>query len=265
MEELQPLRNFDVERTDSVVCVTIDTTAKRNALTERAFEEFLTVVTALNQDEKCRCVVLTGTNGVFSAGADVNGFRTADDSAVWVRRMAELFHSSIQELRELSVPLVVGVNGVASGGGFGIALHGDLVLMADSARFEYGYPQVGLPGDGGITYQLPRRVGVHTAIEIALLQPRIDAESAVEMGLATESVGDDAFRSRLAEIASDLAEGPTRAYGLVTTLLGESTSNTLAEQLAAETRAMATAATTADHREGVRAFIERQSPEFKGR
>ncbi|WP_255681366.1 enoyl-CoA hydratase-related protein [Natrinema sp. SYSU A 869] len=261
---LPECENFVLERDDGIVSITIDSTTKFNSLNDTMGDELLEIASFLNADDGTRCAVMTGSDGVFCAGADVESFAEDGHRSDSVRRGASILHDAIVQFHQAGVPLVTGVNGVATGAGLGIALLGDLVLISEDARFEYGYPRLGLPGDGGATFHLPRLVGLRKAKDIALLDEPITPEEAVEWGLATESVPDDDFDARLDELARQLADGPTRAYGAVKQLLTRSFDRSLEEQLAAETDAIATAAETDDHAEGVNAFVANREPEFEG-
>lgn len=264
-QSLPACENFVLERDDGILSITIDSTTKFNSLNDAMGDELLELAAFLNVDDSVRCAVLTGSDGVFCAGADVESFAEEGHQPDSVRRGASILHDAIVQFHQADVPLITGVNGVATGAGLGIALLGDLVLISDEARFEYAYPRLGLPGDGGATFHLPRLVGLRKAKDIALLDRPITPEEAVEWGIATESVPDDELDDRLDELARELASGPTRAYGAAKQLLTRSFDRSLEEQLAAETDAIATAAETDDHAEGVEAFVEKREPEFRGR
>ncbi|MDY6764204.1 MAG: enoyl-CoA hydratase-related protein, partial [Halobacteria archaeon] len=148
---------------------------------------------------------------------------------------------------------------------FSLAVSGDLVVVSQDARFEYAYPRIGLTGDGGSTYFLPRLVGLRRAKEIALLDEPIDPTEAVDLGLATEAVPSDEFEERLDELSSDLATGPTKAYGAIKKLLSSSFDNALSEQMAAETDAIARMTYTQDFEKGYSAFFTDEDPDFEGK
>lgn len=268
---LPDCENFVLQRDDGVLSITIDSTSKFNSLNDVMSEELLELATYLDSDPDVRCAVMTGSDGVFCAGADVGSFDGEDEKpdagerSAGIRQGASLFHDSIVQFHQADVPLVTGVNGIAIGAGLGIAMMGDLVLLSEDAHFEYGYPRLGLPGDGGATFHLPRLVGLRRAKDIVLLDRPISPEEAVDWGLATESVPGDEFDDRLDELAGEIAAGPTRALGSVKQLLTRSFDRSIEEQLAAETDAIANAAGTDDHVEGVSAFVENRDPEFQGR
>ncbi len=253
--------HLDVERTGDVTRVTMNRPETHNAM-HRAMANDLRTVTANLHDDDSRCLVLTGTDGAFNTGADLSLLSGGSDDARTLRKIASSLHRAIENLVRAPKPVVTGVNGVAAGGGFGLAMSGDIVLLAEAARLEFAYPRVGLTGDGGSTYFLPRLVGLRRAKEIALMDEPIAPDEAVRMGLATE-VADD-FDARLAELADDLADGPTRAYGATKRLLNRGGARDLSAQMAAETDTIARMTETADYERGLASFFGDNTPEFEG-
>jgi 2-(1,2-epoxy-1,2-dihydrophenyl)acetyl-CoA isomerase len=257
--------NFQVVEDDGLWRVTIDSTSKMNAL-NRTMTEELTSLGARIDDEDPRAVLLRGSDGVFCAGGDIMDIGGADapTPSQGFRKGAAAFHDAILHIHQSEVPLVVGVDGPAVGAGLSIAMLGDYVVAHEDAYFQFGYPRIGMTGDGGTTFFLPRIVGMREAKRIALLNNRIPAPEALDRGLITETATDDAYEDRLDEVAREVAEGPSVALGKTLRLIEESHSNDIAQQLAAETEAMAEAARTDDHIEGITAFAEKRDPEFSG-
>lgn len=256
--------NLDVTADDGVVQVVLDSTGKYNSLNSDMAVELLSVATDVSADESARCVVITGSGDVFCGGADLSTFDGDETDAPMIRREASQFHDAIVELHGAGVPILSGVNGPAIGAGFSIAILADIVLMSEAAHFEYGYTRIGLPGDGGISYFLPRIVGSRRAKEIALFDETLGPEEALDLGLVTETVDPAAFDERLAELADRLASGPTTAFGTITELMTRSFDRDLERQLSAETDGIANAIHTEDYQRGLRAFGEEKSPEFTG-
>jgi 2-(1,2-epoxy-1,2-dihydrophenyl)acetyl-CoA isomerase len=257
------LDNFRLEKDDGVARVTLDS-GKANPLSEKTLNELFDASVAVNEDDDVRCVVLTGTGSFYCSGFDLSRLDGSDDDGAKLRRAVSTFHDAVIQLHQGDAPVITGVNGVAAGGGFGLALLGDVMLMSEGARLEYAYSRIGLTGDGGSTFFLPRLVGLRRATEIALLDRPVEADEAVEMGLATEAVSADEFDERLDEIAHEVAAGPTKAYGATKRLMARSFDRSLEEQLGAETEAMARATHTEDYSKGIEAFFGDDEPEFKG-
>lgn len=255
---------IDVECADGVARVTMTRPDHHNSLNREMADELAEAVPELVEDDDVRAIVLTGTGNVFNTGADLTTLEGDPTDARRLRKLASRLHQTIRHLASASNPVVTGVNGVAAGAGFGLALSGDAVLVHEDARFEFAYPAIGLSGDGGATFFLPRLVGLRRAMEITLLNEPIAAERAVEDGLATEVVPGDEFDDRLAEVAADLADGPTKAYAAIKRLLTKSYGRDLGAQLTAETDALARLATTDDYVYGHEAFFSDSEPTFRG-
>lgn len=265
MVDYSGYENFQVDVSDGIAELVIDSTSKMNALNRTMSKELLELASELAEDDDARCIVLTGSDGVFCAGGDISGFESDSSAAASFRRGASLFHDAVIQLHYAEKPIVTGVNGPAVGAGFSLALTGDITVMSEDAYLQFGYSGIGLTGDGGCTFYLPRLVGLRQAKEIALRNEEIGAERAREIGLVTETASADAFDDALADEAVTLADGPTVAYGRTKRLLTDSLGRSIEEQLAAETRMMARTAYTDDYVEGVSAFQERREPEFTGR
>lgn len=256
--------NLRVSRSDGVTTVTIDSTTPHNSLNQQLARELVDVAVHVVDDDS-RCLVLTGTDGVFSSGGALTEFSGDADDAELMRMAAATFHDAIVHLHQAEKPILVGINGPAAGAGFSLALTGDIVLVSDEATLRFAYSRIGLTGDGGVTYYLPRLVGLRKAKEIVVRDEPIGPERAVELGLATEVVPADQFDARLSTTAEQLAERPTAAVGATRRLLTESFDRSLAGQLAAETEAIAAATRTTDYRRGHAAFFDPDdSPEFTG-
>lgn len=255
---------LDVERTSGVARVTLEGTNALNALDQRTTDELLATAAELSEDDAVRCIVLTGAGDAFGAGADLAQFEGAAADAPTVRRLASTLHDAVIQLHQAEKPVVTAVKGIAAGAGFSLALVGDIVLVHEDARLDYAYARVGLTGDGGSTFYLPRLVGLRKAKEILLLDEAIDAGTAVDLGIATEAVPAAEFEARVAEVAATLADGPTKAFGATKRLMTESFNRDLAAQLAAETDTIARATRTEDYARGHAAFLGKEDPQFTG-
>ena len=258
------MEHVSLTRTEAVGRITMDRPEANNSINPEMSEELHEAAIELVEDDTIRCIVLTGIGKTFNTGADL-GVLTADaEDAALLRSMAHQLHGTISQLHRAPKPVVCGINGVAAGGGIGLGLCGDIVLIAESARFQFAYPRIGLSADGGSSYFLPRLVGLRRAQEIAFRDEPVGAEEAAEIGMATEMILDDEFEERLAEEATRLAEGPTRAHAATKALLRQSLDRQLDEQMATEAATIAGLTGTGDYQRGVEAFFAKETPEFEG-
>lgn len=256
--------NVDIRYDDNAAFVTLDGTGPMNTLDKKTLSDLLEAVVNLAEDDEVRCIAITGEGDAFSAGADLTQFEGDSCDGAEIRRLAAILHDSIVQLHQADKPVVTGINGVAAGGGFGLALTGDIVLVSEEAKLDYAYPRVGLTGDGGSTFFLPRLVGLRRAKEILLYDEPIGPQEAVDLRIATESVPADDFEKRLQEVGSQLANGPTKAFGATKQLMTESFGRDISAQLAAETDAMGEATHSEDYARGHAAFLDGGNPEFTG-
>jgi 2-(1,2-epoxy-1,2-dihydrophenyl)acetyl-CoA isomerase len=256
--------HVDVDLDDGVAHVRLARPDAHNALDVDTAIDLKDALGAATSARDVRCVVLEGTGGTFCTGADLGAFAGDETDQRRLDAVATRLHAAVKALASSDVPTISAVNGVAAGGGFGLALASDLVLVHQDARFEYSYPRVGLSGDAGATWFLPRLVGMRRAREFLLLDEPVDADDAVDMGLATETVDADDWDDRVRDVATDVASGPTKAYATAKRLLNRSYERTLNTQLTAEKDAIARLATSDDYATGYDAFFSKEAPAFEG-
>ncbi|THE64025.1 enoyl-CoA hydratase/isomerase family protein [Salinadaptatus halalkaliphilus] len=257
--------NFAVEQTeDGIAYLSIESESAMNSLNDGMTEELLWLGTELNEDDDVRCIVLRGSDGVFCAGGNITSFEEDSSAAARLRRGASFLNDVVHQLKRGETPVVTGIDGPAVGAGFALALLGDITLMHEDAYLQFGYPGVGLTGDGSATYYLPHLVGLQEAKRIALLNEKIPPAEAEEIGLVTEVADANSFDDRLEELATSLASGPTKALGSISRQLEEASARQLSEHLAHETERISKASQTEDYVEGVQAFKEKRDPDFVG-
>lgn len=253
-----------VDRDDGVGTITLDRPAANNSLDLATAEALRAAAVDLVSDDDVRCIATTGSGATFNTGADLSVLDGDASDEGTIRSLAERLHAYVSQLARAPKPVVCGVNGVVAGDGVGPSLCGDVALAAESARWEFVYPRVGLSADGGSSYFLPRLVGLRRAQEIAFRDDPLGAAEAAEIGLATEVVPDDVFAERLSEEARRFADGPTRAYAATRGLLRTSFDHGLDEHLATEAERIAGLTGTEDFAEGVEAFFADRDPVFRG-
>jgi 2-(1,2-epoxy-1,2-dihydrophenyl)acetyl-CoA isomerase len=212
-----------------------------------------------------RAVLICADGPAFTVGGDLKHFSSRrDDLSGALDEMVPGFHAALAALATLPMPVVCALQGPIAGGGLGLAFCADVVLAAPSTRFVSGFSLLGLSGDGGGTWWLPRLVGPRRAAEMMLLNRSVSADEAVEWGLATRVVDADRLHSEALSVARLLATGPAVSLAHCKRLLRESWNASLPEQLDAETAAMIDCGRTVDAREGIDAFVRRRAPQFKG-
>ncbi|MCW4460147.1 enoyl-CoA hydratase-related protein [Sphingomonas sp. BT-65] len=215
-------------------------------------------------NEGARAVLLTGEGRAFCSGADL--MARADGGPVDPADNLEFhYHPLAETLSKLPIPVVTAVNGPAAGAGVGIALAGDIVVMARSAYLLLAFSNIGLVPDCGATWLVAKSAGRAKALEMALLGEKMSADDAFDSGLVARVVEDDALLATAGEIAAKLAAKPTIALGLIRAQVKAALNSTLSETLSIEAQHQRIAGKTEDFREGVMAFIQKRPPEFKGK
>jgi len=250
-----------------VAHLTLNRPEALNALTPDQRDRLIQLFGEASADPEVRAVVLTGTGRGFCAGADLRGGaaageRVAGDVARVIRDGAQRLIAAVLDCEK---PVIAAVNGTAAGLGAHLALACDLVLAAESARFIEVFVRRGLVPDGGGAYLLPRLVGPRRAKELMFFGDALPAADAERLGLVNRVVPDGELDKTAREWAARLATGPTRALALTKQLVNASLDSDRATAFAAEAAAQEINMTTADAQEGVASFVERRSPEFRGR
>lgn len=236
-----------------------------NALTVEAVRSLGTAGSAL-VDRGARALVLTGRGPAFCAGADLSlvDRALAEDPAEALTPLVDGLHRSLVRLRGLPVPLVAAVEGPAVGAGMGLALCADIRILGESARLVPGYLGIGASPDGGVSYFLTRMLGSARTLSLLLRNQPLGAAEAAELGLAEPVVDDGSALRRAQELAESLAGSPPLALLRARELVDRATTSGLEQQLDLEQRRVTELWETHDFTEGVRAFLQRRSPEFRG-
>lgn len=250
---------------DAVATIRFNRPGAGNAIDVPMAQALLQALIRCESDPAIRCVVLTGGGRMFSVGGDLGVFTSTGGALPeLLNELVGTVNMAVSRLMRLSKPLLVLVNGPAAGGGFSLALTGDMVLASRQAHFTAAYSTIGLTPDAGLSWLLPRLVGLRKAQEIVITDRRIPAEEAEALGLINRVVDADQLEAEGAALAARLAAAPTRALGVARSLLLQSFDGGLETHLERETRGMMTAGATEDGREGVAAFLARRKPSFQG-
>lgn len=249
----------------SIATLTLNRPAVGNAIDLPLAQALLKAAIRMDQDDTIRCVVLTGAGRLFCAGGDLPAFAAAGDQVpAFLSELAGTLHMAVSRLQRMAKPLLVLINGPAAGAGLSLSLIGDIVIAARSAHFTAAYGSVGLSPDGGMSWLLPRLVGMRRAQEMIIANRRVSAVEAAATGLITRMVEDSDLSNAGVEAARNLAGAPTLAIGAARNLLLDSFDGPLEAQLDRETRRIAASGATNDCREGVAAYLARRKPDFTG-
>lgn len=247
--------------------ITLNRPEVLNALTPGQRDLVVELLDRASADPDVRAVVLTGTGRGFCAGADLRGAsgageRVAGDVARTLRLGAQRLIAAVLDCEK---PVIAAVNGTAAGLGAHLAFACDLVLAAESAKFVEVFVRRGLVPDGGGAYLLPRLIGPRRAKELMFFGEALTAREAERLGLVNRVLEDEELTKTAREWAERLAAGPTRALALTKQLVNASLDTDRATAFAAEAAAQEINMTTQDAQEGVASFVERRSPEYRGR
>jgi enoyl-CoA hydratase/carnithine racemase len=281
---------------DAVLVLTMNDPATRNALGPELMGQLTAQIDRFAADPDLRCLVITGTGPSFSSGANVRGFaRQIEareneasesqagaagavsagpgvspwrqlDPAYYARETGDfaMGPSIVRQLHNLQKPSIAAVNGHAYGLGCGIALSCDLRVAAHSARFNEAFIRNGIVPADGSCWQLPRLVGMANALWMQYSGEPVDGPEAYRIGLVNRLVADDQLMATAIEMAGKLARGPVFAMGLIKQLIHQGYQQDLSQHLPLASRAQDLTRQTHDHKEGVRAFLEKREPQFRG-
>ena len=251
---------------DAVATITLNRPEAYNAFTRQMARELFQAVLEVDEARDVRCVVVTGAGKVFCAGGDVKEF--ADNLSkvgAFLKELTTYLHGAVSRLARSLKPVIMGVNGVAAGGGMSLALSGDLVVATESARFTMAYSKIAATPDGSSSYFLPRLIGLRRALELHYTNRVLSAREALDWGLVTRVVPDAEFPQALSALARELAQGPTLAFGGAKRLFHQGSHESLETQMELEAQAIAGSGITEDFEAGVTAFVQKKTATFKGR
>jgi 2-(1,2-epoxy-1,2-dihydrophenyl)acetyl-CoA isomerase len=263
------LDTLEIEVDGQIGTLTLNRPDFLNAMSPDLIGELTVAAAWLADRAPIRALIVTGAGRAFSSGGDVNWFkRGVTDEGVdlpsEVRRGAEALHNAIVDIRRIPYPVIAAINGPAAGAGMSLALSADLRIASDQAFLAIAYGRIGAAPDGGMTYFLPRVVGPAKALELALNDPNLDANAALEAGLVSEVVPADELLTRAREKAEKLAAKAPYYVRMTKRLLHESIEHSLTEHLQLERHGIADSMATEDLKRGVSAFFGGETPEFHG-
>lgn len=254
---------INVEIESDVAVIYLNDPEARNALSEERSAELRNTLRSVQ--DSARAILITGKGKGFCAGAKLSSeVASSKEKLDLGAALRDCYNPLFHTIRALKVPLITAVNGPAAGIGGALALSGDLIVASKSAFFLQAFSRIGLVPDGAASYLTVKSVGRARAMEMALLDERMSSEKALEWGLINRVVEDDQLLSEALDIAKKLAKGPTKAYEAIRKQVWAACEISYAEQLETEANSQTYLGQTADHAEGVRAFLTREEPNFTG-
>ncbi len=257
-----------LEKEAGVATLTLNNPEKLNAMTAEMWRDLRLVIDTISKDEDIKVIIITGADPAFCSGSDVSGRLGARFSGQTIKKS----HKELLEpvgyvaylIHTLDTPIIAAVNGTAAGAGLSLALLCDIRIASEKARFSAIWVKVGLIGDLGATYYLPRIVGHSKALELFTTGNMINANEAERIGLLNKVVPPDKLIPAVKKIAIEIAKGPTAAIKLMKRAVYKGIHNDLSAQLDFESYAKNVCCNTEDHKEVIKAFIEKREPQFKG-
>lgn len=214
------------------------------------------------RDAQTRVIVLTGAGRVFGAGQDITEMKAKGESLSYRQHLLETYNPLILQIRRIEKPVIAAIQGACAGASLGIALACDLRLAADSAKFVVGFSGIGLAPDSSVSLLLPALIGLGRATEFTFSNQPISAEKALEWGMVNRVVSLDNLMAETQHTAARLAAGPMSAFGLSKRLFNRAVLSNLEDMLDYEAHIQEIAGKSAEHKEGVAAFLEKRLPKF---
>ncbi|CAI8925625.1 putative ring 1,2-epoxyphenylacetyl-CoA isomerase (oxepin-CoA forming) [Brevibacillus sp. IT-7CA2] len=252
------------EVSEGVAVVTLNRPDKFNAFTAVMNKEITDALKQAQKDADVRCIVLTGAGRAFNAGQDLSDVSGGGD-VDYGGFLRDRYNPMILQFQKTEKPIIAAVNGVAAGAGMSVALACDIRLASEKASFVNAFVNIGLVPDSGGCYFLPRIVGIGKALELAMTGEKVSAEEALRIGLVNQVYSAESFMEDALAYARKLASLPTKGIGLIKRTMYKGLEMGLEETLEYEAFAQEAAGSTADHKEGVTAFMEKRAPRFTGR
>lgn len=256
-----------IEIVDHIAVITFTRPERRNALSDEMYAPMIGAIEACAADPAVGCIVITGEGSAFCSGGDVrdgSGRRADGTKPTPDERAASLTANARLSvvLHEAPIITIAAVNGPAVGAGMAIALACDLRVAAASATFIGGWARLGFSGDFGGGWLLARRVGEARALEILASNRTVGADEALAIGMVERVVPDEEFPTAWREWAATFAAGPQTAIGFMKQNVANASTMALADAIAVESALQVQTSQTDDHREAVRAWIDKRTPVF---
>jgi 2-(1,2-epoxy-1,2-dihydrophenyl)acetyl-CoA isomerase len=249
---------------DGIARITLNRPARKNAIDASVHSALRGALDRVEADSTIRVVVITGAGDAFCSGQDLaeRAAQLAEGEVDLARSLQENYNPLVRRLTALPMPVIAVVNGIAAGAGAALALAADIVLAANSARFQLAFARVALGPDSGVSWILPRLIGQARAMGMTLTAEMIDAQRAESWGLIWRAVEDDALVTEAETLVLKLATGPQAALRAIKRRMRDASDQTLDMSLDAERDAQGALGAHKDYREAVEAFMSKRAPKF---
>ncbi len=257
-----------IERDNGLVILTLNRPDAYNAIDVPLVDALLDALIDCDEDASVRAVMITGVGKAFCAGGNLKAMKAEAEASgsagPFLKKLTVSVHGAMSTIARMEKPVIAAVNGAAGGFGFSLALACDLVLAAENAIFTMAYTKAGLAPDGGSSFFLPRIVGPKRAYDLMVNNEVLSPAEAKDLGIVNQIMPGDNFAEEARAYCARLSEGPTLAFGAAKRLIASSPESSLETQMEHERRAIAACGGTEDFKEGVAAFVEKRTPDFKG-
>ncbi|VIO79486.1 1,2-epoxyphenylacetyl-CoA isomerase [Bradyrhizobium ivorense] len=259
-------KSFQCTIEDELAHIVLDQSTRGNPIDGDFCREFALGIAELSERADVRAVLLSARGRLFSVGGDLMSLvKQSDALPGTIKAWTADIHVAIARMVRMRAPVVAAVHGNVAGGSVSLMAAADLIVMAESAKISAAFSRIGFSPDSGSTTTVTRRIGVARARRFFLLGETLDAATALSLGLVDFVVPDGAVRAEAARIATELAAGPTEAFGAIKRLFSQTNDRSFESQLEEEAQTLAAISRTADAQEGVRAFVEKRKPMFSGK
>ncbi|MHA1688336.1 MAG: enoyl-CoA hydratase/isomerase family protein [Promethearchaeota archaeon] len=237
-----------------------------NALNYQIVQELRATLEKLQDDDNINCLIITGKGKAFSSGGDIIEFRNTSNPQETISKIAYEIHESIKIMISIRIPIIAAINGACFGAGLGLASACDIRVCSRNAKFGTAFTNVGLSPNSSTSYHLPRIMGIGIASDLIFTNRIITAEEALKFHLVSRIIEpEEKFMEKIIEMATKISLGPPIAIALAKEALRKTFQNDLVNHLELETKNVVKSSGTEDFKEGVRAFLEKRAPNYKGK